>query len=435
MNPSSKNFCISPFSEVRIDPDGRIRFCHAADRSFIPKSDNLSNFSIDEYFNHSETVFGARNKLLNGEFLSACEGCYNTEKNNSVSFRQRRNMQAAIFPDKDFVPSFNESINRIKKITKPKFYCINLSNLCNMGCMMCSGQFSNIVSKTHTRSGITGNDGEHLQDWTTNREAWDLFCEHLLSNEQITCLHIMGGEPLYHKKFYELVDFLIRNNHTNFHFTFVTNGSVYSPELIKKLKKFKSLQIEISVETTKNSNDYIRYPSNTGKIVDNIKSFCQSRDKFTDVIIRTVPQLLSMYDYESILNLALESSVVLDSNFLHEPSFLKPNLMLDSQKNEIYHKLQKFIIKDTNIINLRDKSDIKFRVSENAQRVINAINEPCSDIETQRKQFIEYCAKIDATRKIDVRDYVPELELLFNHYNYESARYNSKHKFTIYKRD
>lgn len=435
MNPSKNTFCVSPFSSIRIDSDGRIRFCHAVNRYSISSSDNLFNFSIDNYFNKSKTATSTRNKLLNGQSLTACENCYSTENANSVSFRQRSNIQAGIFPNEDFIPSFYESISRIKKISKPKFYTINLSNLCNMGCIMCNDFSSNIVSKTLVKAGINDNNNEHLQDWTSNKEIWNSFCQHLLDNKHIVCLHFMGGEPLHHKKFHELIDFLIDNDHTDFHLTFVTNGSVYSPELISRLKKFKSLQIEISIETTKRSNDYIRYPSKTDKIVNNIKLFCQSRDESTDVVLRTVPQLLSVYDYYSILELALDTSMVIDSNFLYEPSFLKPNLLPDNQKDDIYNKLQRFIINDMkNTINLRDNSDIRQRVSENAQRVINAINEPCLNIENERKQLIEYCAKIDSVRNIDVRNFVPELESLFNDYDYESARYNNKHKFTIYKR-
>lgn len=436
MNPNKKTFCAGAFTEIRINSDGTIQFCHAANRSFIPDSDNVFNFSIDDYFKKSETVINTRNSLFNGDFLAACTGCYDTEKNNSVSCRMRRNLQAGIFPDNDFIPSFYESLSRIEKVTKPKFYNINLSNLCNMGCIMCDGNYSNVVSKLHTKSGIIENNGEYLRDWTTNKKIWNSFCEHLLNNDQISCLHIMGGEPLHHKKFHELIDFLIDNNHVNFHFTFVTNGSVYSQELIEKLKKFKSLQIEISIETTKKSNGYIRYPSNTEKIIDNIKSFCQIQDDFTDVILRTVPQILSVDDYDSILNLALETSTVVDSNFLHDPSFLKPNLLTESQKNKIIDKLQAYVVKSSkNIINVRNNFDIEKRISDNAQMVINAINEPCSNIDYKRSQLVEYCAKIDSARNIDVRNYVPSIKSLFNQYDYESARYNNKHKFKIYKRN
>lgn len=437
MNPNEKTFCVSPFSEVRICADGKLRFCHAADRSYLPDSDNINDISIDEYFNNSLTVSESRTNLLNGKYLDPCHGCYYTEKMNSLSFRMRRNLQAAIFQNDDFFPSFEESYQRLKNFTKPRFYHISLSNLCNMGCMMCDSHGSNLLSKTFSKAGIFENTKKHLMDWTSNDLAWNSFCDHLLNNEHIVCLHFMGGEPLLHKKFYELIDFLIDNDHTDFHLTFVTNGSTYPPELIPKLKKFKSLQIEISIETTKKSNDYIRYPSNTSKIVQNIRNFCQNRDDTTDILLRTVPQILSVHDYTSILNLGLETNTIVDSNFLQEPSFLKPNILSDKEKKIVIKKLKKFVLKhhNKNTVNFRDRSNIEKQISENAQRVINAINEPCNDVNYERKQLIEYCAKIDSVRKQDIRSFIPELESILNRYGYESARYNNKHKFTIYKRD
>ena len=112
------------------------------------------------------------------------------------------------------------------------------------------------------QAGMIDKNIDILSDWTNNQLVWNGFLNHILSNKQIECFHFMGGEPLYHKKFYEFIDFCVDNQHTDFHITFVSNATIVPDrKYINKLKKFKSVQIEISIENFDKSNDYVRYPS------------------------------------------------------------------------------------------------------------------------------------------------------------------------------
>jgi pyruvate-formate lyase-activating enzyme len=422
INPDS--FCIGPWSEVRINPDGSMNFCFAADSLMIPAHDNISRVTVDQYFSQSQSVKQTRSDLEQGCLIDRCHRCYKNEENGLMSFRQRRNLQAAIFPGKDFLPSVAESWPRISSWKKPRFYHISLSNLCNMACMMCNPQWSSLLTTTQHRAGVLDIKTPILRDWTQDDNIWNNFVQHLLDNREISCLHFMGGEPMYHKRFWQLLDTLIENDHCDFSLTFVTNGSIYDTSIISKLKKFRSVAIEISIESLDASNDYIRYPSKYIDIRRNIQQYLYHRSQDLSVVLRSVPQLLSATRYDSLLEFARDNEVMIDSNVLHSPSFLALNVLPDAIKHDVIQRLNRFVCHEgsrVNDINLRDSTDIDRSLSLHAQTVIDQINIPCPDQEEKWKELVEYCRKMDQIRKVDATQMIPDLAAYFQQWGYHNG--------------
>jgi organic radical activating enzyme len=427
--PNPNYFCTSPFIEVRINQDGSINFCHHAENKFIRPEENIQKMNIDDYFNNSVSV-KERNILLSGGKLNRCEKCYAGEKIDYAHFRKRRNLQFGIFPGEDFQQSFNESdiqeyIQR--KDLKPHFYHISLSNLCNLGCIMCDHKNSSVLAKDFKNIGIIPNDTPTLIDWTLDKKSWDSFLNHIKSNEKIICIHFMGGEPLYHKKFYEFINYCIDNNHYNFHLTFVTNGTIVpDEEFIEKLKKFKSIQVEVSIEAFDSSSDYVRFPSQWIKIKENLEKYISHTNENFSLCIRTVPQFFTLLNYDVLLQWCLDNNIVIDSNIMFYPVFFKPVYLPIEIKNTVIDKLKKFMLDDlhnVHSINIRDKSNVKKCVANNARMVLNQLSETVSDQETQIKKMINYLSKLDRVRNIDVRNYLPMFLNFLNNNGYEEIRY------------
>lgn len=413
MSVNSATFCASPWTTVRIHSDGSINFCDYAKQIDTLDEENISSISVDEYFSQSFNATSARNLILVGENHKRCNHCIQEESIVFNGQRLRNNLKAGIFPGNDFTQSYCES-NLIKEInsgsgSKPKFYHVSFSNACNMACVMCKPVHSTKVAKDWKSAGLIASS-RGLAQWAVG-ETWNKFLDHLLSNDQIHCLHIMGGEPLYHPQFKKLLQFLVDNDHTNFNFTFVTNASIYDVDLVNLLKKFNSVQIEVSVETFAKSNDYIRWLSNTPKIKQNIISWLSHRAENFDVILRTVPQLFSVFDYYTILDFALEYSVTIDSNLIKDPGFLHPKQLPENEKNKTIQVLQKYVdgsvVDNIRNINIRDNSRIQECVASNAQTVINLLKADKSNDLTN--EMISYIKKLDTVRNIDVRNYIPEI--------------------------
>jgi sulfatase maturation enzyme AslB (radical SAM superfamily) len=89
----------------------------------------------------------------------------------------------------------------------------------------------------------------------------------------------MGGETQLTSRFEQLVDHMIAHNRFDVCFSFVTNGTIFKPDLIKKLSKFRRVGIEVSVETVDEHNAYVRQGTDTATVLANIEryqSFCNA---------------------------------------------------------------------------------------------------------------------------------------------------------------
>ena len=103
--PNDNVTCISPWYELRIDADGSMRSCHAVSQEYAEKSD----LSFLEWFRHGNKMSDIRNSISDGNPYPGCSACYKNEKQNLISFRQRRNIQSAIYSGTNFSKSLEQS--------------------------------------------------------------------------------------------------------------------------------------------------------------------------------------------------------------------------------------------------------------------------------------------------------------------------------------
>lgn len=416
--PNDNVTCVSPWYELRIDANGDMRCCHSIRQSETEKS----NLSFLDWFNHGNQPTTIRNNIIKGEESSACSACYYNEKNNLISHRLQRNMQAAIYNGKYFKQSLEQSpaFKRMNtnKTVYPAFMHVTLSNLCNMKCRMCFPMYSSQLSDIYKKIGWMSNTEPTLNDWTTDETKWNDFLKLVEHNTQLISLHFMGGEPLYHKRFFEFVDWCIENKKTDFHLTFVTNGTVYKEDLIDKLKKFKSVQIEISIENLHETNNYIRMGFDYKDIRENISKFI---DKKLRIILRTVPQALSIENYDTILDFALEHNLGFDSNILDNPKYLKCVVLPKELKFEIANKIRS---KYTHILtsNSNFNEVAHYRSPEGIKKHIESLlvlleeTEP-DNIEELRYKFIEHNKQLDTVCNLKFTGIYPKLFDFYEKYS------------------
>ena len=407
--PNDNVTCISPWYELRIDANGSMRCCHYIRQNETEKS----NLSFLDWFNHGNQPTVLRNNIINGVESSACSACYYNEKNKLISHRMQRNIQAAVYHGEYFKESLMQSpaYNRMNgdKTIYPAFMHITLSNLCNMKCRMCFPAYSSQLADAYKKINWMSKDEPTLLDWTVDDNKWNEFLELVKNNNRLMALHFMGGEPLYHKKFYEFIDWCIDNNKTDFHLTFVSNGTIFKESLVNKLKHFKSIQIEISIENMHETNDYIRMGSDYKTIQENILKFVR---KGILIVLRTVPQALSIMHYDTILDFALKHKLVFDSNVLDNPQYLKCFVLPNDLKNEIAAKIRS---KYMHILSSDEKID------PSAVRSVNGIknqiesllvrleeSEP-DNIEYLRQEFVRHNIEFDKVSELKFTEMYPKL--------------------------
>lgn len=427
MKVDGKNFCCSPFSEVRINHDGSFNFCHyARETNMLPK-ENIQSQDIEDYFNRSRSIKQVRALLLQGRSDQRCEHCLLSEKISENRYRRNRNLNFGIFPESDFQQSFSESkIQGIidSKNIWPYYYHVSLSNLCNLSCLMCHPRNSTQLGKLYKDAGLLEKDHKLLQDWTTDKTVWEKFLQHIMSNKNILCFHFMGGEPMYHKKFYEFLDACIDAKHTYFNLTFVSNGTVkFTKHFLKKLSSFKSVQIEISVENFDRSNEYIRHPSKNNIIRENIQQLNHHKANNCDVVMRGAPQLLTIFDYDKFLEWCLEQNICVENNLLMQPSFFRLCNLPDHIKKIVVQKLGKFVMEPNDKVqnsNTRNKNEIENNISQNVKQILNDM--AADPVPGDLKRAVEYCAALDRSRGINAVDYLPSLiyESIFARNDYKN---------------
>lgn len=416
--------CISPWYEIRIDTDGSLRCCHAFRLAYREKSD----LSFLEWFNKGNLVTNVRNDIKNGTPTLSCNNCYKHEKLNLISFRERRNLQAAIYQNEYMYdslvqsPAFDRLSGNVDNF-KPAFIHASLSNLCNSSCRMCLPMYSSQLASNFKKIGIANEDQKIYESWSDDDVKWNQFLDLVRDNEHLLALHFMGGEPLLHKRFVEFIDWAIENNQKDYYLTFVTNGTIYNEELFKKLEKFQSVHIELSVENLSKTNDYIRLGSSYKEVLNSYYNFSKHTRQNFSVVLRTVPQALSIKEYDTIIDFALENNLAIDNNVLNGPDFLKIFVLPTEYKKYLIERISTkydYILslsnKDNSVARVRHPGHDRMKV--HIESIISLLNEPEPDnIEELRRKFIQHNKLLDNVSEYKFTELYPELIDLYEKYN------------------
>ncbi len=81
-------------------------------------------------------------------------------------------------------------------------------------------------------------------------------------------INITGGEPLCCSSLFKILDLIKKDDIT---FAILTNGTLFTEKLVKKLKEYNPLYVQVSLEGGKKVNDYIRGKGTYKKIAKGIK--------------------------------------------------------------------------------------------------------------------------------------------------------------------
>ena len=78
-------------------------------------------------------------------------------------------------------------------------------------------------------------------------------------------INITGGEPLCNPHLFKILD-LIKQDDDLISFSILTNGTLITEEIAKKIKSYNPYYVQVSLEGGKKTNDYIRGKGTSKKI-------------------------------------------------------------------------------------------------------------------------------------------------------------------------
>ena len=221
------------------------------------------------------SLLDARQQLKDNKKITDCEPCYQMERKQITSFRQ----------------IYNEQFKKLNETRLPQHLDLDLSNLCNLKCVMCDPTRSSMWAKEtgdySKTNGVTTVSDHELQE----------ICE--LSHD-LKYLTLQGGEPSIIPQYETYFDYLKTNNlMKDITLNVVTNLTNLKQKFYSYLPYFKSVNISVSVDAFGTANDFIRFPSNFDKVTENIKLLTQY-DNMT-VRVDTAIQILSMFNVEKLI--------------------------------------------------------------------------------------------------------------------------------------
>lgn len=251
-------FCPLPWKGIFVHTN-RVSVCCASSTTF-------ENTTPDKFLN-SPYIEQLRNNFLNNRADSTCSFCIGAESRGQQSIRQH---VVKLF-NRDTVPEL-------------RYAEVRASNLCNYKCIMCNGENSSLIS----------NSVVEMSD-----ESWSQFLSYSTSLNYIT---LTGGEPFLIKKYYQLLDHLIENDRTDTVISIYTNCSVYNPVFIDKLLKFKTCNLNLSIDGIGRTAELQRSGCDWYTVDKNIRQIIQLplnvklHTTFTNVNILDVDSLIKYFN-------------------------------------------------------------------------------------------------------------------------------------------
>lgn len=437
MTPNKNIFCNTPWYELHIYWNGDLGICCSEDHKLYDPAKqtyNIATTSIRDWYN-SEPAKKFRKDILGNQRLSQCRRCYTEEDHDGHSRRLKTNLKSVIFTRTAFDSSFDQSPgykhfkhsddNDGHTLTLPIDMHIDLGNYCNLACKMCGARASSTIASQEVRWGIESSRQYLGSDWTKDATVWLNFKQQLLDIPELNQIHFMGGETLLTDRFEDLIDFMIEHQRFNLCFSFVTNGTVYKPNLIEKLKRFRRVGIEVSIEAMDEHNAYQRQGTDTKQVISNIDRYLeQCNGSSVTVALRPAPSLLSIGYYHGVLEFALDRKLIVKSNLCYRPRFLAAEILPANVKKLYLPKYQQLLeqLASVNIdcdYNASDPNNFLLSVKQQVEMCVNLLQTPTPvDSATELEAMVRHCQRWDQVYGYNARNLYPEFKEIYDAYGY-----------------
>lgn len=319
-----------------------------------------------------------KSAMLRNEKPVECQKCWHLEENGLKSDRQVKNSTADWVMNRDL-----EFIKDDAKKGNTEILMLKLmtSYTCNAMCVSCNSYSSSSWYQLDKKMfDIVPERKYKFVDLDAVKQQ--------VNFKNLKMLSLVGGEPLYEKKNFELLEHLLDLGNNNVFLSMVTNGSVsLTPQQKTILSKFKNVNFSVSIDGTEDVFEYVRYPLKWDQLVDNLTFFRNVSDNVSSNY--TISNLNIIYHNKTVEWFDKEN-IVFSNNIIYEPNWLQPKVL---PINVIRHL--------KSILNENDYNTFIGDV----------------DQELNQKLFDKFLIEIknqDTAKGINLKDYLPELAYMIN---------------------
>ena len=264
----------------------------------------MEDYSFSDYKN-SVFVETLQEQMKTG-WHPGCHQCEDDEKNGIRSLREFYN------------EVFSGNINEIEGIE------LALSNECNLTCKMCSSSFSSKWANVHEKTPI-----QELKFSNESVKRNDtLSIEKLFDNIDLSNLKVVkytGGESFITKEVYDLIDFLENSGHCqSIVFKSYTNATFFPKKILDKLKKFKALELGLSIDGIGNVHNFIRSGFEWERVLPVIDQWVEAKNQNSNfrIYIHHTAQAYNLHHFNDVKNFAESKNLYFHYSVLHYPEHL-----------------------------------------------------------------------------------------------------------------
>lgn len=354
----SDTFCVLPWFGREINWDNNQTHC-----CLLPK-----NYNIEKI----------KSSMLRGEKPVECQKCWHLESNGVKSDRQVKNSTLDWVLDRDLQFIIEDAKQDNNKILMLKLLT---SYTCNATCVSCnSGSSSSWVQLDKKMFNIVPEKKYKFVDLEAVKQHVDF--------KNLKMLSLIGGEPLFEKKNFELLEHILELGNDSVFLSIVTNGSVPLSSRQKNiLSKFKNINFSVSIDGTEDVFEYVRYPLKWNELLENLKFFREVSDNVSSNY--TISNLNIIYHNQTV-DWFNKENINFSNNMIYSPTWLQPKAL---PKDVIQYL--KASLSDTDY-----NSFIGVHNNELSQRLFD--------------QFVIEIKRQDTAKGINLKDYLPELARMIN---------------------
>lgn len=291
--------CQAPFTTMNFNQGGRITVCCANrdyDVGFYPQQ------SLMEIWN-GDKIKKLREEMNNFSFKLGCQQCeLMLDSSNYKTLKISHYDTESSTKSEGFDDSF-------KLLKYPYRLDFELSNKCNLECIMCTGVYSSSIRKNREKQISlpevyeTDEFFEELKPFLTNASRLNFF----------------GGEPFLIGTYYKIFDYLLEQGLDTLCYV-QTNGTIYNDKIGRYLEHL-NINLSVSLDAaTKEIYEGIRKNAHYDKVIANIEKYKEALDKNNkQFFLSPVVCRENLLDLKNLLDLANKYKAKLYFHHLEYP--------------------------------------------------------------------------------------------------------------------
>ena len=432
----SETFCFYPFTQLSSNPSGHLKpCCNYVGTMKNSNGDDISILNGDTFDSawNSHTMVDVRKQLHQNNIPSQCRRCI---RDGNASMRQRSIHEYK--NDIDVLSIVKTTIdNDYHSEHQPIILELKPSNLCNLKCVMCNSYDSSQIAKelkelAKEHGGINVRDGRFISvsdqpgihesnqsfkdvdqpEWDDNEEIWQNF-ERIAPYLKV--LSFAGGEPTIMPSVLRALNYCVEKDYAKNITVFISsNFTNLNKNFFELMPNFKKFELIASIDGLDKVNDYARFPSKWSQVS---KNYMLAKDymRYPNVKIlnNITVSLLNILNLTDLLywledradELPCFNEWPYNINLIFYPEEQQIKLLPDHLKIIATERLVEYLEK-SKILKEFPGLDSKIYL------LIRELKKPCDD--NLLDNFKSRIKILDKHRKIDIKNYIPELRELFD---------------------